>query len=134
MLWSHNAGEEGYERCVTGLGMVNPGYLFFIHSYIQLALGNRKIYLFSSQHMSSAWAAPLSNLVSLDRSVLHKETTLERADFILKLLMFVTAEKKRECLQFSLSPVFVSCCPQGFKQGQAEYVQTMEAQTNRPRR
>ena len=28
----------------------------------------------------------------------HKETTLERAGFILQLLMFVTAEKERECL------------------------------------
>ena len=29
---------------------------------------------------------------------------------------------------------FVSCCPHGFKLGQAERVPTMKAQTNRPRR
>ena len=29
--------------------------------------------------------------------------------------------------------IFVSCCPRGFKQGQAERVQAMKALTNRPR-
>ena len=48
-----------------------------------------------------------------------KETTLERADFTLQLLMFVT-ERREECLQFSFPPVFVSCCPGDFKLGQAK--------------
>ena len=44
-----------------------------------------------------------------------KETTLERADFTLQLLMFVTAEKGRRMFFFSFSPVYVSCCPRDFK-------------------
>ena len=44
------------------------------------------------------------------------ETTLERADFTLQLLMFVTAEKERGMFVISFFPVFVSCCPPGFKQ------------------
>ena len=60
---------------------------------------------------------------------LTKETTLERADFTLQLLMFVTMEKEDSLsVQF-----FVRCCPHSFKQGQAERFQTMKAQTNRPR-
>ena len=67
------------------------------------------------------------------RLVAVKETTLERADFTLQLLMFVTAEKERRMfIIFSLS-IFVSCCPRGFKQRQAERVQAMKALTNRPR-
>ena len=66
---------------------------------------------------------------------LCKETTLERADFTLQLLMFVTAERIEECLQFSFFSLFVSCCPRDFKLlEQAECVQTMKAQTNRPKR
>ena len=42
--------------------------------------------------------------------LLHKETTLERADFTLLLQMFVTAEKERVVLIKKISPVFVSCC------------------------
>ena len=49
--------------------------------------------------------------------------------------MFVTAEKEGQMFIISyLSIFFVSCCPYGFKLGQAERVQTMKAQTNRPRR
>ena len=50
-----------------------------------------------------------------------KETTLERAVFALQLLMFFLS-------------IFVSCCPRCFKLGQAECVQTMEAQSNQSRR
>ena len=31
--------------------MTQSEYLFFLPSYMQLALGNRKVYLFPSQHM-----------------------------------------------------------------------------------
>ena len=62
-----------------------------------------------------------------------KETALERADFTLHLLMFVTAEKERTMFIISFFPVFVSCCPRNFKLGQAECAQTTKAQTNRPR-
>ena len=64
-----------------------------------------------------------------------KETTLERPDFTLQLLMFVTAEKEREMFSiFFLLPFLsaVSCCPRDFKLEQAELAQTMKAQTNRP--
>ena len=53
-----------------------------------------------------------------------KETTLERADFTLQLLMFVTADKERT--------VFVSCCPRNFKLEQTECVQTMKAPASLP--
>ena len=49
---------------------------------------------------------------------LVKETTLERADFTLQLLMFVTVKKKRYIfIVFFLSPVLVSCCPRNLKKG-----------------
>ena len=35
---------------------------------------------------------------------------------------------------FFLSMFFVSCCPQDFKLGKAGSVETIKAQTNRPRR
>ena len=61
------------------------------------------------------------------------ETILERADFNLQLLMFVTAEKvKRISMKLFLSS-FVTCCACKFKLGHAECVQTTKAQTNRPR-
>ena len=64
-----------------------------------------------------------------------KETTLERADFTLQLLMFVTAEKEGQMfIIFFFFSFFVSYCPHGFKLVQAECVQTMKAQTGRPRR
>ena len=47
--------------------------------------------------------------------------------------MFVTKQKEGVMI-IIFFPFFVSCCPHGFKQGQAEYVQTMKAQTNRPKR
>ena len=63
-----------------------------------------------------------------------KETKLERADFTLQLLMFVTEEKEGVMfIIFSLS-IFVSCCPRHFKLARAECVHTMKALTNRPRR
>ena len=43
--------------------------------------------------------------------------------------MFVTEEKEGQMLK-----IFFNCFPHGFKRGQAERVQTMKAQTNRPRR
>ena len=46
-----------------------------------------------------------------------KETKLERADFTLQLLVFVTAEKERRMfISFFLS-IFVSCSPRSFKLG-----------------
>ena len=44
--------------------------------------------------------------------------------------MFVTAQKKREMFIISFFPFFVSGCPRNFRLGQAERIQTMEAQTN----
>ena len=64
----------------------------------------------------------------------HKETKLERADFTLQLLMFVTAEKERVMFIIFLLSIFCQLLSRGFKQGQAERVQTREAQTNLPRR
>ena len=65
----------------------------------------------------------------------NKETTLERADFALQLLLFVTKEKGGQMfIIFFLFIFFVSCCPHGFKLGQAECLQTMKAQTDLPRR
>ena len=63
----------------------------------------------------------LKNKIDTNRSVLigcfTKETTLERADFTLQLLMFVTAEKERQLfIIFILYSVFVSCCPRNFGQ------------------
>ena len=52
MLWSYNVGEARYERCVICLDMTQSEYLFFLPSNMKLALGNRKIYLFSSQDIS----------------------------------------------------------------------------------
>ena len=60
----------------------------------------------------------------------YKETTLERANFTLHLLMFVTAEKEGRMLIIFFLSIF---CPRGFKQGQAERVQAMKALTNWPR-
>ena len=66
---------------------------------------------------------------------LSKQTPLERADFTLQLLMFVTAEKGRVVFSnFFHILVCVSDCPRNFKLGQAERVQTKKAQTNRSRR
>ena len=64
----------------------------------------------------------------------NKETTLERADFTLQLLMLVTMEKERK--MFIIFFLFILCrqLSRSFKQGQAESVHTMKAQTNRPRR
>ena len=66
----------------------------------------------------------------------NKETTLERADFTLKLLMFVTAEKEGRMFVLFFLSIFchVSFCPRNFKLGQAERVQTMKAKTNWPRK
>ena len=47
--------------------------------------------------------------------------------------MFVTAEKEGQMFIIFFLYIFVSCCPRGFKQGKAERVQAMKAQTNRPR-
>ena len=46
-----------------------------------------------------------------------KETTLERVDFTLQLLLFLTGEEERRMFIISLFPVFVSCCARAFKQG-----------------
>ena len=65
---------------------------------------------------------------------LSKETTLERADFTLQLLMLVNAKKgERNVYSFLSLCFFVSCCPRDFKLGQAECFQTIKALTNRPR-
>ena len=54
-----------------------------------------------------------------------KETTLERADFTLQMLMLVNLEEERELFSFQfLSAVVPSILEHG---------QTMKAQTNRPR-
>ena len=67
MLWSHNVGEARYERCVTCLDMLaQSGVSLF--SFIQLALWNRKIYLFSSEHMFLAYTFFLSSLSNNDFS------------------------------------------------------------------
>ena len=59
-----------------------------------------------------------------------KETTLERIDFTLQLLMFKTVEKeKRMFMSFFLS---IFC--QDFRLEQPERVHTMKAQTYRPER
>ena len=63
-----------------------------------------------------------------------RETTLERADFTLQLLLFVTMDKERRMFIIFFLSSFFSCCPRDFKLEQAECVQTMKAQTNRPRR
>ena len=63
-----------------------------------------------------------------------KETTLERADFTLQLLMFVTAEKERRMLKNFFLSSFCQLLSPRFKLGQAERVQAMKASTNRPRR
>ena len=64
-----------------------------------------------------------------------KETILERADFTLQLVMFVTTGKdEANVLYFSYFPFCDSCCPSGLKEGQAERIQAMKAKTNRPRR
>ena len=47
--------------------------------------------------------------------------------------MFVTAEKKGQMFIIFFLSIFVSCCPRSFKQGYAERVQAMKAQTNRLR-
>ena len=39
----------------------------------------------------------------------NKEATLERDDFTLQLLMFVTTEKEREMFIITFSPDLVSC-------------------------
>ena len=67
-------------------------------------------------------------------SYLIKETTSERADFTLQLLMFVSAEKDGRMFIIIFLSSFFSCCPGNFKLGKDECVQTMKAQTNPPRR
>ena len=62
-----------------------------------------------------------------------KETVLERADFTLQLLMFVTAEKERRMFIIFFLSIFVSCCPRGFQLGYAEHVRIMQALTSLPR-
>ena len=57
------------------------------------------------------------NIIWVSQFILPKETTLERADFTLQLLMFVTAEKEGQMFTIFFHPIFVSCCPRGFKQG-----------------
>ena len=47
--------------------------------------------------------------------------------------MFMIAEKEGQISTVFFFSIFVSCCPCGFKQGQAEHVQVMKAQINRPR-
>ena len=64
-----------------------------------------------------------------------EETTFERADFTLKLLRFVTAEKERRMFIILFFPVYysVSCCSRDFKLGEAERAKTIKAQTNWPK-
>ena len=60
----------------------------------------------------------------------NEETTLEKADFALQLLMFVTVEKERQLFII----FFLSSFCQLLSQGQAECIQTIKARTNQPRR
>ena len=59
-----------------------------------------------------------------------KEATLESTDLTLQLLMFVTTEKDWAIYLFFFLSIFCQLC---FKLGQAECVQTMKAQTKRPK-
>ena len=61
----------------------------------------------------------------LSLSVCIKETTLERADFTLQLLIFITAEKERE--------LFIIFFLSSFCQLLSPLFEARTAQTNRPR-
>ena len=67
--------------------------------------------------------------------VRSKETTLERADFTLQLLMFVTTEKEGVVFIIFFFFQFLSAVVTAkFKLELAERVQAMKALNNRPRR
>ena len=63
-----------------------------------------------------------------------KETTLEKADFMFQPLIFVTAEKERRMFRIYFLSSFCQLLSRDFKLKQAERVETMIAQTKRPRR
>ena len=63
-----------------------------------------------------------------------EETTSERADFNLQMLMFVTTEKERRMITIFFFPVFVSCYQHNFKLRWADRVQALKALTTRPGR
>ena len=62
----------------------------------------------------------------VDHAKFYKETTSERADFPFQMLMSVTAENEGQMLTifilYIICPLFL-----GFKRGQAQCVQTMNA-------
>ena len=53
-----------------------------------------------------------------------KETTLERADFTIQRFMCVTEEKEKTMFIIFFLTHFFSCCPRGFKLGQAKCKET----------
>ena len=60
--------------------------------------------------------------------LLYKETSLERADFTLQLLMVDTEKGKGNMFTIFFSSIFGSYCPRRhFRQGHAKRVQTRKA-------
>ena len=99
--------------------------------------GNEIVYK-TSKLTLNIWISrsPVTTVALLTEFVLlmGKETTLERADFALQLFMFVTMEKERRMFIIFCLSIFCQLLSPQFKQGQAEHVQTIKAQTTRPRR